>query len=239
MQTRELGEDLLEHELLGDSVRVNRGDGHVRELGSLGGKDVVVADVAEALVLLGDHKLLLRDVLRKITLVQVADKGIIIEVDIPVVVLVRVKADSPITSDDEVDFGHIALFKQDVPVSLACFIPSWHESEGHLVDKVRIELFAAVEESFERSSNDDIAEQELSHDELLDPVRDGVKVLLLFKEDFAAILIPVVTEVSLDLLLQLTWDVKSASVGLVLDTTDQEEPLLKLLIHGAIILHSH
>ena len=189
--------------------------------------------------MLGDHKLLLRDVLRKITLVQVADKGIIIEVDIPVVVLVRVKADSPITSDDEVDFGHIALFKQDVPVSLACFIPSWHESEGHLVDKVRIELFAAVEESFERSSNDDIAEQELSHDELLDPVRDGVKVLLLFKEDFAAILIPVVTEVSLDLLLQLTWDVKSASVGLVLDTTDQEEPLLKLLIHGAIILHSH
>jgi len=239
VETRELCEDLLEHESLGDCIRINICYGQVRELGPLGSKDVVVTDVAVALVVLGDDELLLLNVLSNITLNMVTYQSIIIEIDIPVVVLVRVKADSPITGDDEVDFGHIALFKQDVPVSLACFIPSWHETKGHLVDKVRIELFAAVEESFERSSNDDIAEQELSHDELLDPVRDGVKVLLLFKEDFAAILIPVVTEVSLDLLLQLTWDVKSASVGLVLDTTDQEEPLLKLLIHGAIILHSH
>jgi len=201
VETRELREDLLEHESLGDCIRINICYGQVRELGPLGSKDVVVTDVAVALVVLGDDELLLLNVLSDITLNMVTYQSIIIEIDIPVVVLVGVKANSPISFNDEVNLGHITLLEQDIAIGLVSFEPSRHQAESHLVDEVVVELPTSIEESLERIPFDDIVEEEISHDELLDPVRDRVKVLLLLKEHFAAIHVPIVAEVSLNLLL--------------------------------------
>jgi len=57
-----------------------------------------------------------------------------------------------------------------------------HEAESDLVDEVRIKLLAGSEEITEgRLVVDDIIEEESSHDKLLDPMWNSVKVLLLLE----------------------------------------------------------
>jgi hypothetical protein len=74
------------------------------------------------------------------------------------------------------------------------------------------------------------------HDELLDPVRDRIEVLALLEQDFAAVVVPVVSEVVLDFFFQVRVDVKAATMGLVLDAADQIEPLLQFLLVQTLVL---
>ena len=67
-------------------------------------------------------------------------------------------------------------------------------------------------------------------------MRNRIEVFTLFEEHFASILLPVVAEVLLDVPLKLDIDVEAAPIGLVLDTTNQVEPLLQLLLVVALIL---
>ena len=76
----------------------------------------------------------------------------------------------------------------------------------------------------------------MCHDELLDPVRDGVEVLFLLKEDLASILLPIVPEVVINFPLETWVNVEATAIGLVLDTTDKVEPLLELLFVLALVL---
>ena len=62
MQPWELGEDCFEHEVLRNSKCLNIADGHVLILRALGSKNIIVTDVAKALVVLSNRDLLLADV---------------------------------------------------------------------------------------------------------------------------------------------------------------------------------
>ena len=88
----------------------------------------------------------------------------------------------------------------------------------------------------ERGPLDDIIEEEAGHDVLLDPVWDSIEILLLLEEHLTPVHLPVIPEMALDLTLERWVDVLTAPVGLVLDSADQVEPLLKFLLVQAVIL---
>mmetsp|Transcript_921 Transcript_921/g.1265 ORF Transcript_921/g.1265 Transcript_921/m.1265 type:complete len:375 (+) Transcript_921:304-1428(+) len=232
VQARELGEDVLEHEVLRDGERLHVFNRNVLVLTALRGEDIVVADVAVALVVLGDLNLLLPDVLLPrqvlLTLIKLS-KALYI-------VFVRVVTDGPLAVHNEVNLSDVALLVEDVTVFRDGVEAARHEAKGHLVDEVGVEFAAHAEEVAEAGPIDDVVEQEVRHDELLDPVRDRIEVLALLEQDFAAVVVPVVSEVVLDFFFQVRVDVKAATMGLVLDAADQIEPLLQFLLVQTLVL---
>lgn len=218
--------------MLRDGERLHVTDGHILVLGTLGGEHVVVTDIAVALVMLGDHDFLLADVLLAwqvlVTLVHLAEALH--------VVLVGVVADSPLTIDDEVNLGDVTLFVKNVSVSRVGLEASRHEAKSDLVDEVRVKLFSNVEELAEAFTANDVIEEEVRHDELLDPVGNRIEIIALLKKDLTPVLVPVPAEVALDLLLQVGGDIKAAPMWLVFDAADQVEPLLQFLLILALVL---
>mmetsp|Transcript_36605 Transcript_36605/g.44711 ORF Transcript_36605/g.44711 Transcript_36605/m.44711 type:complete len:375 (-) Transcript_36605:1047-2171(-) len=232
VQARELGEDVFEHEVLRDGERLHVFNRNVLVLTALRGEDIVVADVAVALVVLGYLNLLLPDVLLPrqvlLTLIKLSKALYII--------FVRVVTDGPLAVHNEVNLSDVALLVEDVAVFRDGVEAARHEAKGHLVDEVGVEFAAHAEEVAEAGPIDDVVEQEVRHDELLDPVRDRIEVLALLEQDFAAVVVPVVSEVVLDFFFQVRVDVKAAAMGLVLDAADQIEPLLQFLLVQTLIL---
>ena len=148
----------------------------------------------------------------------------------------RVVTNSPLTFNDEINFSHIALLVEDETVSSVSLKVAWHEAKCDLVNKVRVEFCSDVEEACEAALNDNIFEEEMRHDELLDPMRNGIKVLALLEQHLTSILIPVPVEVKLNIPLQVRCYVEATTMRLVLDATDQIKPLLQLLLVQALIL---
>lgn len=148
----------------------------------------------------------------------------------------RVIADCPLTFYDEVDFRDVAFFIKNVTVLAGGLKTTWHETKSDLVNEVGIEFCTDVKEVAEARRDNDIFEQEVRHYELLDPVWDSIEVLTLLKEHLASILVPIPMKVLLNLLLELSRDVETAAMRLVLDTTDEIEPLLELLLVKTLVL---
>ena len=67
-------------------------------------------------------------------------------------------------------------------------------------------------------------------------MRDSIEIFALLKKHLAAVVIPVVAEVILDILFQRRVYIEAATMRLVLYTANQVEPLLQLLLIKALVL---
>ena len=68
---------------------------------------------------------------------------------------------------------------------------------------------------------------------------NGIEVLFLLKEHLSAVLVPVVPEVVLDVSLEVRLDIEATAIWLVLDASDEVEPLLQFLLIVAFVLPFH
>ena len=152
-------------------------DRHIFKFRPLRGEHIIVTDIAKALVVFGNRDFLLRNIFLAWHVLSLLVKDEALDV-----VAVRVITDGPLSLQNEVNFCNISLFVKDVTIFGVGLETAWHEAESNLVDEVRIKLFASSEEITEGGLVvDDIIEEESSHDKLLDPMWNSVKVLLLLE----------------------------------------------------------
>ena len=181
---------------------------HIFKFRPLRGEYIIVANIAKALVVFGNRDFLLRNIFLAWHVLSLLVKDEALDV-----VAVRVITDGPLSLQNEVNFRDISLFVEDVTIFCVGLETARHEAESDLVDEVRIKLLAGSEEITEGGLVvDDIIEEEASHDKLLDPVWNSVKVLLLLEKDLTAILIPIIVEMILDLLSKSGINILNVSV---------------------------
>lgn len=103
---------MLEHELLSEGVCVQFREGNVVEGRSLTSEDVVISNVAEVALFLGDEDASLGHVFRAFHLTVLLFHGHSLEV----VFGEGVEGNAPVTLHDEVDLSDVTLFFKQVAV---------------------------------------------------------------------------------------------------------------------------
>jgi hypothetical protein len=131
VESRELPEDGLVHELLRQGERLDVRYGVVVELGLLGGENIVIADVSVVDVLLGTDDALLKHVDWCADILFIAKAHQVFAIK-----KVRLIADGPLSRNQKVNLCHVALLLEYLSVVGRVEELAWHETSGHLEDKV-------------------------------------------------------------------------------------------------------
>lgn len=120
---------------------------------------------------------------------------------------VGVVADSPFTTHDKTDLGGVALLLQNVPVFSIAAVEPGQEPKRQLIADLGVLGLDELKERQESFVLKDVFVQELSYDVLLQPDGHGLEIPVLFEENRAAIVQPLVFKVGLDFLFQLKGNV--------------------------------
>lgn len=138
MKSRELFEELLEHELLSEGVGVQFREGNVVEGRSLTSENVVISNVAKVALFLCDEDSSLSHIFSAFHLTVLLFHGHSLEV----VFGEGVESNAPVTLHDEVDLSNVSLFFKQVAVRFLVQEFTGHEAERDLVCEVRVELLS-------------------------------------------------------------------------------------------------
>ena len=111
----------------------------------------------------------------------------------------RVKADCPVALHHKVDLSDVGLFLVKVAILICILKQARHEAESYLVQEIGVKFFAHLKEAFECGVGaDDVLEEEFAHDVLLDLEWNRVEVSLSSQQNCCSIIVPEVSEVSLN-----------------------------------------
>ena len=138
MQARELHENVLEQELLGQGVRFYILQRDIVKLGWFAREHVVVADVAECDALLGEDVPPVEHVLGTFGLIW--QQQFLCKLALVTHLVERVEPDCPVAFHDEVDLGHVGFFFVEVAVLVCVFEEARHEAERYLVQEVCVNM---------------------------------------------------------------------------------------------------
>ena len=111
--------------------------------------------------------------------------------------VVGVEADSPLALQNEINLRDIELLFVQVAILRRVFKHTRHETKTDLIEEISVEFLAHLEERFERSSLNDVLEQEFAHNVLLYLERNTIEIGLSRHKNCASVILPKVPEMVL------------------------------------------